>query len=76
MIVRTTRHFGQTPDYWEDALTLRLHLAHERELARHPPAEELIAAYFAARGWWRPPEERASFAQPQAPQSDLPEFEP
>lgn len=73
MIVCATRYFGQTPDYWEDALTLRLHRAQENELALRPPAEMFLAAYFEAQGWWkRGPRDVDAVLPP----SELPEFEP
>lgn len=62
------------PDYWEDALTLRLHLAHEKELSLRPPVEAFVAAYFEAQGWWRAPAGR-EMPEPEPPQSDLPEYE-
>jgi hypothetical protein len=67
------RHFGQTAGYWEDTLTLRLHRVQEDELAEHPPAEEFLAAWFAAQGWWTPPGRAAR--DETLPPSSLPEFE-
>jgi hypothetical protein len=60
---------------WDAALTLRLHRAHEKELALRPPAEAFLAAYFEAQGWWRAPHEHGDDTPETAPQSDLPEFE-
>jgi len=74
MIVKTCRYFGGTPDYWEDALTLRWHRAQENELAARPPAEMFLAAYFQAQRWWHPPTD-AEPANETLPESDLPEFE-
>lgn len=73
MIARMMRHFGQSHDYWETTLTLRLHREHELELSENPPPEAFLAAYFEAQGWWK----RPGLDEPLAelPRSDLPEFE-
>lgn len=50
--------------------------AQQEELCETPPADELVALYFAAREWWRPPAPRS--AAPSAAietwTSDIPEF--
>jgi hypothetical protein len=51
------RHFGQSREYWENTLTIRLHIANLRELAEDPPPEFFLAAYFRGNGWWQPPQE-------------------
>jgi hypothetical protein len=73
LIVCASRYFGQTPDYWEDGLTLRLHRAQEKELSTRPPPEMFLAAYFEAQGWWK---HSSRERDPVLPQSTLPEFEP
>ena len=79
MIAQAGRYFGQSPDYWEDHLTMRRLTAHRKVLARDPPAEFFLAAYFIGREWWVP-SSRGQAAPPDAdtqlPKSDLPEFEP
>lgn len=75
LIVRVIRHFGQSFDHWEDALTLRRHRALEGELVRRPPIEDFVAAYFEAQGWWHPPRDDR-VGEAVLPVSQLPEYEP
>lgn len=55
MILRACRYFGSTPDYWWGRLTWALHVEMSKQLAEEPPADRLIAVYFAANKWWTPP---------------------
>ena len=63
MVLRACRHYGHTREYWWSTLTWPLYGEIERELAEHPPAEQLLAWYFQAEKWWSPPDfGRTAFA--------------
>lgn len=50
----------------------------EQQLAEEPPADRLIAVYFAAQKWWSPPDRTdasgaAADGDPEIWESDLPD---
>ena len=40
------RYFGQSPDYWEDWLTIPRYSTYRDHLRREPPADWFLAGYF------------------------------
>ena len=66
-----------SPDYWEDALTIRRLKAQSKQLNENPPPEFFLSLYFQARKWWEPVQVKAlEVSEPVEPQSSLPEYEP
>lgn len=77
MIADTCRDFGQSPDYWEDALTMQRLIAQQKSLTARPPADWFMSVYFRSNYGWKPESDKATDPPQQVMQgvSDLPEYE-
>ena len=78
-MLRACRYFGHTREYWWGHLTWPLYAELTQQLAEEPPADQLVAVYFAAHKWWSPPARSAGAAAaeaegPEVWTSDLPDY--
>lgn len=71
MVLNACRYFGHTREYWWGALTWSLYAEIEQQLAEHPPADRLLAFYFAAKQWWTPPASSADPSGSEAPEAEI-----